>query len=294
MKIFNKTYISFILLLSLFFLAAFTIKKSSGAHPGSTGAPDDETCAQVGCHADAMVITNAVNNNTLIFSTPDSSYFPGQVYTLTVQVQGSGLNPVTKFGFELQPIKDADSTHAGQFSLLQPTRTQIINHLMNGDTRYSVTHTETGNIPVSTNLNQWIINWTAPPTNVGKITFYYATNCANDNGQNTGDRIYLHSFQIHPNPAVGINEEELTHHMFAFYDNSTKNIIVDYKLAEKSETEIKVFDVSGKLIYSTSKENTQGTQKISIPAGNEFSSGNYIIQLNVNGSVTNKKIIINK
>jgi uncharacterized protein (TIGR03437 family) len=46
-------------------------------------------------------------------------------------------------------------------------------------------------------------DWTAPPTAVGNIKFYFAANAANGNGQNTGDKIYTSNITITPKPAGG-------------------------------------------------------------------------------------------
>lgn len=287
---------SLIILLSSFcllILASFSLIKSSGAHPGSTGAPDDLTCAQSGCHQDAAVIPNAVNNNTLLFSAPDSSYFPGQVYTLTVQVKGSGINPILKFGFEIQPLCDADSTQAGTFTITQSLRTQIISHGSPHGMRYSVTHTETGNIPISSNYNEWVMNWTAPATNAGKITFYYATNCTNNNGQNTGDRIYLHSFQIHPNPAVSIQENRTAYQLQTWFNKEERSLFVEYALIGKRNVELTLLDMSGKLIFHESQSSLNGKQKKQIHLSPDLASGTYLVKLKVNEEMIVKKIVIN-
>ncbi|MCE3259472.1 MAG: hypothetical protein K0S12_1113, partial [Bacteroidetes bacterium] len=64
----KKKYITlFCVVCCVLLLASYTtaVKKTSGAHPGSTGAPGDLTCAQQGCHTGAQVVPNAVLNNTL-------------------------------------------------------------------------------------------------------------------------------------------------------------------------------------------------------------------------------------
>ena len=204
----------------LFICGSYTTRyiKTSGSHPGSTGAPLDLTCAQMGCHTDAPVILNAVNNNTLIFSSVDSSYVPGATYVITVQVQGSAASPTEKFGFEIGVLKDNDSTNVGQFAIIDPTRTQIITHPIGTDLRYSVTHQTSGTASLSTNFCSWTFSWTAPPVNEGKITFWYATICSNNNGMETGDRVYLHKFQIHPNALSSVKEISDDYELKTFFD----------------------------------------------------------------------------
>lgn len=281
----------------LFVCGSYTTlyKKTAGSHPGSTGAPLDQTCAQSGCHTDAAVIPNAVNNNTLIFQTPDSSYIPGATYNITVQVQGSGASPTTKFGFELVPIKDADSTCVGQLSItdLNPLRTQLLAYTQAAYTRTSVTHKTAGTAAISTNFNRWTFSWTAPPVNEGKITFWYATNCTNNNGLNTGDRIYLHSFQIHPANTTSIKEIANEYELKAFFDNEASEMIISYDLKGQRNVQISIFDVAGKNVYSNGVAKLSGVQKQRIPFGTNYSKGTYLIQLQINDQKVTKKVIVN-
>ncbi len=279
----------------LFVCASYTTlyKKTSGSHPGSTGAPLDQTCAQGGCHTDAAVIPNAVNNNTLIFSMPDSSYVPGGTYNVTVQVKGTGAT--SKFGFELVPLKDSDSTYVGQLDItdLSPLRTQLLSYSQAAYTRTSVTHKTAGAAAISTNFNKWTFSWTAPPVNEGKITFWYATNATNNNGQNTGDRIYLHSFQIHPANTTSIKETADDYELKVFFDNESNEMNINYDLKGKRNVQMAVFDIAGKNVYSTAHTMLTGVQKQKIPFGSNYTKGTYLIQLQINDQKVTKKVIIN-
>lgn len=279
----------------LLFCASYTTvyKKTSGAHPGSTGAPLDLTCAQAGCHTDAQIILNAVNNNTLIFSSIDSSYIPGATYNITVQVQGSAAAPTAKFGFEIGALKDNDSLNVGQFVITDAVKTQIITHPIGSDLRYSVTHKTAGTPALSTNFAQWTFNWTAPLVNEGKITFWYATNCTNNNGEETGDRIYLHSFQIHPDPAASVKEIADDYELKTFFDLETNEIAINYDLKGQRNVQIVVLDVTGKTIYNGAQTKQNGKQKQKISLGSNYSRGTYLVQLQINDQKVTKKLIVN-
>lgn len=289
-----KNKITIISFVACFFMcASYTtlFKKTAGSHPGSTGAPLDLTCAQSGCHTDAQVTLNAVNNNTLIFSTIDSSYVPGATYMMTVQVQAS--IPTTKFGFEIGALKDNDSLNVGQFAITDAVRTQIITHPIGTDLRYSVTHKTAGTSAVSTNFSRWIFSWTAPPVNEGKITFWYATNCTNNNGQNTGDKIFLHKFQIHPASLTSVKEIADDYELKAFYDNEVNEMVISYDLKGQRNVQVSVFDVTGKNVYSNGNTKLSGVQKQRIPFGINYSKGTYLIQLQINDQKVTRKIIVN-
>lgn len=266
--------------------------KTTGAHPGSTGAPLDQTCAQSGCHSDAQVIPNAIANTTLVFSASDTTYIPGQSYTLTLKAKGSGSNPTTKFGFELVALSDKDSLNAGQFTITETLRTQIINHLQGMNNRASVTHQSAGTPALSSNYTEWSFKWTAPPVNEGPVTFYFATNVTNDNGSETGDRIYLSSLTVKSPLTTSIKDLAAEYNLNGFYLAEDKAIQIRYDLKGKRDVQLLVFDSSGKRIYEKYYGKLSDKQENLIPLGENFSSGTYLIQLNIDEQRVSKKIIV--
>lgn len=289
----KKSIILLCAFVSVFLLASYTVyKKTSGSHPGSTGAPLDLTCAQGGCHTTASITYSAVNNNTLTFSSVDSSYVPGQTYSITVKVTGSSP-PNVKFGFELGALKDKDSLNVGQFVITDAVRTQIITHPIGTDLRYSMTHKAAGTPSLSFNYSEWKFNWTAPPTNEGNITFWYATNCTNNNGQNTGDKIFLHSFQIHPKPFASVKEIADEYDLNLYYDKDSKEILVSYDLKGDRQVQLNAFDNLGKLIYKGSATKLSGKQKQRISIGSNLSEGAYLIQIQIDDRAVTKKVLVN-
>lgn len=287
-KLFSILSLSALVVLGL----NLTTYKTTGSHPGSTGAPLDLTCAQSGCHVDAQVIPNAVTNTTLSFSATDTSYIPGQTYTLTLKAKGLGSNPTTKFGFELVALTDKDSLNAGQFTITETLRTQIINHLQGMDNRASVTHQSSGTPALTTNYSEWTFHWTAPPVNEGAVSFYFAVNCTNDDGNESGDKIYLSSLKVRSPLTSSIKEIAAEYDLKAFYDESKRSIVMHYDLKGKREVQISVFDCIGKLIYSQSSVQQSDKQNQEISLGTNFPGGAYLIQLKIDNQSLSKKISI--
>ena len=285
----KKSIIILTIFASVFLSANYAVYKTAGAHPGSTGAPGDLTCAQLGCHTDAMVISNSIGVNRLLFSNSDSTYFPGQTYTITVKVNKA---PKVKFGFECQAIRDADSTNVGQIVITDPTRTQIINHIINLDIRYSATHKTAGSPALYVDSTQWVFNWTAPPINAGPITFYYATNCTNNNGFETGDRIYLSSFKIKPNPNVSIKEISNEYDLKMYFDNETREIVINYDLKGKRKVQVSLYDNLGKQIFIGAPLLLSGKQKQNISLTDNYSTGVYLLQMNIENQIVSKQVIV--
>lgn len=264
--------------------------KTSGMHPATTGAPGETTCAQPTCHSDATV-TNDNNNtvNTLTFSSTDASYVPGQTYTMTLKAQRAGIS---KFGFGIVALRNSTTSNSGTWIITDSARTHIIDGTVSSATRYYVTHSTDGTPAVSPGLGQWSFNWTAPSTDEGNITFYYATNCTNNDDQNTGDAIWLSSFEIHPygsSISEWINESD-----FNVTINSALNeLVVNYKLKKECKLYIQLTDYQGKIVKKTdSSGKASGTHSDRINLGNDISSGIYFVHLTINDQTLTKKIVM--
>jgi hypothetical protein len=266
----------------------FTYIKSAGAHPGATGAPNDGSCGDAGCHTGNVVLNDKVVNS-LIFPTPDSTYTPGKTYLVTIKVKKTG---VVRFGFEVGAL-DAATKNAGSFALSEATRTQLLTHTVKGDVRNEVTHTTTGNSTTTSGSTQWTFNWTAPATNVGNITFYYATNSTNNDKASTGDNINISTFKLKPAGPNGIDEYMNESELSTFYNSSYNTVDLKYNLKKECAIKISVLDANGSEIYSDKGEQkAQGpnTDQITLP-GN-VASGIYFVNLQYGGHQLTQKLFV--
>jgi hypothetical protein len=278
---------------SIFTLASYKVFKTSGAHPGSTGAPGNLTCAQMGCHSDATVDVDSGFVNNLVFSSPDTTYVPGGNYTLTLNVFSPSIQ---KFGFELLALKDSSNTNVGTFVVIENTRTQKITHYVGSDLRYTMTHRTAGTPALSPGSTQWQMRWNAPASNVGTVTFYYATNCTNNNGFETGDRIYLSSLRIRAakdTTTTGIAEQQIVKAIAARYVKEKHAVVVQINSASYQEAKIMVFDTGGKLAAESSAIINAGqvTSELALPA--EIAGGTYIVKLITQDASYSAKVIVN-
>jgi hypothetical protein len=160
--------------------------KSSSAAPAShTGAPDEESCAQSGCHDDnemnkgtAKLELKGIGQNEKIVSE--------KVYELKVRISDPG---VTRFGFQLLAVTNDSLKNAGEFIITDAQRTQIVqNRAKLFDRRY-VTYTFDGTDAVKKGEGEWTVSWKAPK-NSQKISFYLAAVSANDDMHDKGDKVY--------------------------------------------------------------------------------------------------------
>ena len=85
---------------------------------------------------------------------------------------------------------------------------------------------------------------------------------------------------------VGINELDSKKNSFSIYPNPTNNLV---NIDAKEISSITIFNTLGELIYTESKINTNGVQINT----SQWARGIYTIQVNSNGLLINKKLIIN-
>jgi uncharacterized repeat protein (TIGR01451 family) len=154
---------------------------SSGPPPGYTGAPREEPGACAECHVPQDV---GSGHFTIIAPT---TYVPGQTYQITVTHTDTDPTRL-RWGFELTALDTSDDK-AGELQSTDGT-TQVINNAGPGGARQYIEHTSIGTFTGQQNGASWTFNWTAPPTDIGFVTFYAAGNQANNDGNSSGDHIY--------------------------------------------------------------------------------------------------------
>ncbi len=137
---------------------------SEGKENGKYNTVSGQACSQ--CH----YATSATPSLT---GTP-TQYSPSQTYSLTMSVNGGPTG--SEGGFSLNVDKGSFS-NAG-------TSAKI-----NSGNNKQATHS-------NSNARSWTLDWTAPSSGSGTVTFSYAALAANGNGQNTGDAYGTGSKQV--------------------------------------------------------------------------------------------------
>tara|TARA_B100000676_G_scaffold58987_1_gene58130 strand:+ start:842 stop:6118 length:5277 start_codon:yes stop_codon:yes gene_type:complete len=194
--------------IAILVLMVMVLAVPEGAFAYSSGKTGSSAtgCGGGSCHGSTNTVTP-----TLTTGIPNSGYTPGAVYSLTIA--GSGGVSGTKGGFNL----DASS---GIFS--NPgTNTQIVGG--------EVTHS-------NSNARTWTVDWTAPSSGAGDVTFLLAVNFANGNGGASGDSWGTDSWTISEftssTPSLGLNQpgsqrnSVFTHSVFEL-NSGSPTIILD-------------------------------------------------------------------
>jgi hypothetical protein len=168
---------------------------SFGPPPGYTRAPGEEPEACAECH-----LSPGDPGSGQISITAPPMYVPGQTYQITV----THTNPDPtrrRWGFQLTALDPSDEK-AGEL-LTTTALTRIITGAPSNNRQY-IEHTTSQGVDGTFAGQQggasWTFNWTAPPTDVGIVTFYAAGNHANNDGSSSGDYIYFTFTSSQPDP----------------------------------------------------------------------------------------------
>ena len=286
----QKTYIlSFSILISLAFFALKASNfspisvssrqplNSGGAGAGKTGAPGEQNCTA--CHAGTA--QDGTNENILVVldgTSPVTSYVPGQQYTVTLSMSS---NP-TKKGFQATALTSAN-TMAGDFSA--GSNTQI----NTGNNRKYANHTISSN---SGSTTSWSWDWIAPVSGSGDVTFYVASNKANNNGADSGDLISLSQHTFVEQSSSSLEENAFNHQLLVYWDEWSNSINISFELNASSKIGVNIVDASGKSVYNTSEVDGEiGANLLQLPLFS-MESGIYFVNIFVDNKPLSKKVLI--
>jgi hypothetical protein len=165
--------------------------RPTGPDNERTGAPLEGTCFDSQCHDDELVDSGL---GELVLIVPPS-YVPDEVYALEVRLSQEGQ---MRWGFELTALDGAGSSVGNLASTDAATQVSVSNGINELLDREYVKHTPLGTAAGQPDAHGWSFEWTAPPSDVGPVTFYAAGNAADGNGHqfrlpgqdDAGDFIY--------------------------------------------------------------------------------------------------------
>lgn len=242
---------------------------SGGSPGGKSGSPGDGTANCTGCHAGVpQTVGDWITTNI-----PEEGYTPGETYVITAQGMHEG---VARFGFELT-AENADGIKKGAFAVTDTDRTQITG------TGNSVTHTLDGTTP-SGDLATWSMNWTAPASGSGQVSFYSAFNAANGTGDTSGDVIYLSTLTADENITISVDENRLEAQLSLYPNPATR--VLNIKLPEGSE--FRIVDVLGKVVEV--RKSTNSNERVDV---SRFENGIYFVQVKHEGETHTSRFLKN-
>ena len=164
---------------ALLFSPSLAAARSGGPDDGLTNSPPNrQNCTE--CHSSFGF--NSGQGSVTLQGLPED-YQPGDTYRLTLALADPNAR---RWGFEITSLTTRDA-RAGNIAVVNQQATQLSDN--NNQPQY-LKHRAAGTFQGQANNASWQFDWTAPAEGTGRVTFYYCGNAANNNGNNTGDRIY--------------------------------------------------------------------------------------------------------
>jgi hypothetical protein len=259
----NVTTIKVVLLVGLSFVFMSNRGGSPGGRTGST--TDVGTCAtQDGCHGPKTPI----QQEALSADFPSAGYAPGGNYQITLRPSNTGTSV---WGFECM-AEDADGNAVGTFANNDDSNVQG-----GGDRathKFASTSSEAGS-------TEWILDWTAPASGTGDITFYVAILAANGNGNTLGDNVIIDTLVVGEGEISSISD--LLENEIRLYPNPVVNELhIDSKSGMNGGL-IEVFNASGEIVISSKISET-----ISV---NSLAAGTYYAKISQGDKLITKTFI---
>ena len=257
-----------------------------GGQSGLTGAPGESNCTQ--CHSGSALDGSSEN----IFELRDANlsvvtyYIPGQTYTATLRLASDPL----KKGFS-STVLDASNDMAGSLAEMGIGGTQDFQNV--GGTIDYVSHTDDPGSNTNANM-LWSWTWNAPATEAGDVTFYIASNVANNNNLTSGDQIYLSQHVI--TSSLGIEDKEVEAVNFnAGYAVEGHKVTVNFNSLVAGDMYFNLVDLNGKSVYTKQMDKAligENHEVIALPQ--ELKNGMYVVNFFVGNKAMSGKIMVQR
>lgn len=258
---------------------------NSNGKEGRTGSPGELTCRD-GCH-NTFALNSGEGSIVLTSNMPNWQYVPGTTYQMSVTV---ALSSSSKFGVGLEALSDAN-VDAGTLVVTDAASTQIKNHSISGGIRRNLVHTTNGGL--GTGSKSFNFDWVAPSTNVGPVTFYFAGNASNSGNNMSGDRIYTGTRVATPATTVSVADiEALSEGLEVGPNPFADRISVSYYAPEGGAAEVRIMDLGGRLVHSTSLPPTTSGRHAAELSGLELlPEGALFLHVTVDGRTQVKRVV---
>ena len=177
-------------LATLWFSLSSTIKDPSNPPTGNTGAPNETTCAQAGCHNGGTYV-----GTVAVTGLPDT-VVANTTYTITLTNTSNAI----RAGFQMVCL-DALNAQCGTFTAGTGTSIGLV-----GSKQY----VRQSQVKImSAGSTSWTYTWKAPATLANSpITFYFVSLAANGDGGTSSDNVLKSSKAVrfrlvsHPSPSA--------------------------------------------------------------------------------------------
>lgn len=255
----------------LWFSLSSTILDPSNPPVGNTGAPNETTCQQSGCHGGG-----AYAGTVAISGIPDI-VVANTTYTITL----TNTSNAVRAGFQMVCL-DATNAQCGSFT--NGTGTSI-------GTVGTKQYIRQSQVKImSAGSTSWTFSWKAPATLAAAnspITFYFVSLAANGDGGTSGDNVLKATKAVTFKTTTG-NKEIQNSIAVNVFPNPTKDVL-NIELPEaQNNAQLTLVDINGRVLLI--KNLTEKSNKINI---SHLSKGIYNAQIQAGDKSVSKKIAVN-
>ncbi|HRH38509.1 MAG TPA: T9SS type A sorting domain-containing protein [Flavobacteriales bacterium] len=253
---------------------------------GRTGAPGENTCVN-SCHNTYTLNSGAGSVTLGSTNMTNWEYVPGVTYHMTVTVS---LASSVLFGVGVECLTSAGG-NAGNLVVTNAASTQTKNATVSGNSRRNIVHQQGGG--AGSGSKTFAFDWTAPTTNIGSVTFYYAGNATNNDDNEAGDRIYTGSHVITPAISTGIMDAVAQNAEVVVgpvpFDNTCS---ITYTSFGGGDVVLALYDMNGTMLDRVlTTERPAGRHTEVLDNMERFAAGTYLLVLDVNGQRITKTIV---
>lgn len=278
-------------LLGIFIVLTAGINNNNGK-AGYTNSPGEGNCTTSGCHTSFAVNTGGGSvsiSSTNMPMMPSMMYDSGVTYHMIVTVARTGNS---LFGVCVEAL-DVTGNNAGTLIITNSIKTQIKTRLISAVTRRSVVHQLNGGVSVDSMA--FTFDWTAPSTNVGNVTFYFAGVAANGNGTNVGDYVYYSNQVFKFNTLIGIDNLNTTNIISVYPMPVQDHFTVNYQTKSTGSVKVKLYTMQGSLVAELlNKIEVSGEHSENFYLPLSLSFGNYLLNIESPQGISSQKILINQ
>lgn len=272
---------NFYFLLSILFIAYIFMGHSAGRADsqnwGNTGAPGDQNLANgeprtcISCHGgtsftvDLDISLEDQGGNPIV-----NEYIPGETYNMAVTINSTGANTPARYGFQILALTDDDEQEVNTWA--NPSTNAKIALAANTGRTY-VEH----NNPST--ANTFTMEWTAPESGNGSITFYSCGNGVNGNGSTSGDGAACTTVTFQEAETNAASALALAPFSVDISPNPATNLInVNIDSPIQEDFTMNILNVNGQLMQSQvwSLNKTDNRNEIQI---NDLPAGMYFLQM---------------
>jgi hypothetical protein len=254
--------------IALLIAGSTVLMANRGGTPGGrTGSSTDgSTCAtNGGCHGNAA--STSTHQDFITSNIPETGYEIGKTYSITVSPKKDG---VSVWGFEMM-AEGADGDGTGTF--ISNSEVNALNDGIRASHKFASSSSDDG--------QTWTVEWTAPETTSGEVSFFAASLAANGTGNTNGDNVFFDTLVVASN-ALTHNDELHIEDAFVYPNPAVDVLNVSGVNLQGGIMEI--VDMRGKIVLRQPFTNSIGLSDIE--------SGNYCLNIYSDTKTITKKFVV--